>query len=101
MHYTLYKIDDLNKIIYVKYEDGIENNDIERIVNFANENNYTIDVYEKTENLKMFFHLESIYKTSNKSLQFFSYLTKAQLSICFLFLLFSSIIFSAKRIKLP
>ena len=57
MHYTLYKIDDLNKIIYVKDEDGIENNDIERIVNFANENNYTIEVYEKTENYEDVFSL--------------------------------------------
>ena len=57
MYYTLYGIDDKNKIIYMKREDNIDsnkmqsniNNDCERIVQFANKNNYIIKLYEKTD----------------------------------------------------
>ena len=58
MYYILYKIDDKNKIIYMKRENDIINNemllniinDYERIVKYANENNYIIELYEKIEN---------------------------------------------------
>ena len=66
MYYTLYKIDDINKIIYVKKEDDIISNemllnfitDYEKIVKFANENNYIIDLYAKTENYEDVFSLK-------------------------------------------
>ncbi len=65
MYYTLYKIDDRNKIIYMKTEDHtIDNtmlsnmkNDYERIVKFANENNYIIELYKKEENYEDVFSL--------------------------------------------
>lgn len=65
MYYTLYKIDDINKIIYVKRENDIVSNEIllnfindyERIVKFANENNYIIELYKKEENYEDVFSL--------------------------------------------
>ena len=65
MYYTLYKIDDINKIIYLKKENDIVSNEIllnfindyERIVKFANENNYIIELYKKEENYEDVFSL--------------------------------------------
>ena len=65
MYYTLYKIDDINKIIYIKRENDIVSNEIllnfindyERIVKFANENNYIIELYKKEENYEDVFSL--------------------------------------------
>lgn len=66
MNYKLYNIDDLNKIIYLKREYDIVSNDMlsnfiadyERIVKFANENNYIIELYEKRENYEDVFSLK-------------------------------------------
>ena len=66
MYYTIYKIDDINKIIYIKRQDDIISNDMllsfindyERIVKFANENNYIIELYEKRENYEDVFSLK-------------------------------------------
>ena len=63
MYYTLYEIDDKNKTIYMKIEENTVsnemllniNNDYERIVKFANENNYTIKLYEQRDNYEDIF----------------------------------------------
>ena len=51
MNYTLYKIDDKNKIIYFKYEGDIIDNETlsnikdnyDRLMKFATDNHYTIN----------------------------------------------------------
>lgn len=63
MYYTLYKIDDRNKVIYMKIEDHITDDttlsnmkdDYERIVKFANENNYLIETYNEKDNDEDYF----------------------------------------------
>lgn len=63
MYYTLYRIDDKNKIIYVKIEDHITDSTIlsnmqkdhERIVKFANKNNYLIEIYNEKDNDEDYF----------------------------------------------
>ncbi len=54
MHYILDRIDDRNKIIYIQSindsKDNSVTNDFYRILHYANENNYTIEIYEKAEN---------------------------------------------------
>ena len=53
MCYILYEIDSKNKIIYLKIEENNKNmslnfeNDYQRIISYANENNYTIKYIEK------------------------------------------------------
>lgn len=58
MCYILYKIDNINKIIYLKTEENnisknmLTNfgNDYQRIITYANENNYTIKYIDKELN---------------------------------------------------
>lgn len=55
MYYILYKIDNVNKTIYLKIEETIISknmlsnfgNDYQRIMAYANENNYTIKYIDK------------------------------------------------------
>ena len=66
MYYTLYSIDDKNKIIYmIRIRDILSSemqlniiNDYERIVKFANDNNYRIELYEKEDNYESIFSLK-------------------------------------------
>ena len=66
MNYKLYKIDDINKTVYLIKENDITSNekllnnasDYERILKYANENNYKIELYEKTENYEDVFSLK-------------------------------------------
>ncbi len=58
MYYTLYEIDDKNKIIYLQIIENVVNNemllniknDYQRIIEYANKNNYSIKLYEMNNN---------------------------------------------------
>ena len=58
MYYTLYGIDNVNKVIYIKIENRVVNNelllnfnnDYQRILKYASENNYTIQCINELTN---------------------------------------------------
>lgn len=62
MYYILKRIDDKNKIIYIQPINDLANNDVMndyyRIIQYASENNYTIELYEKKENYEDVFSLK-------------------------------------------
>ena len=63
MYYTLYEIDDKNKIIYLEEIENIYNkemllnikNDYQKIIEYANKNNYLIKLHELNDNYEDIF----------------------------------------------